>query len=393
MIIRKTYKYRIYPSKSQITNLENQFSMCRHLYNWSLAERIDAYKNNGETVTYNQQQNNLPKLKINRPWYKGVYSQVLQDVLKRLDKAYQSFFRRVKNNETPGFPKFKKRGQWNSITYTQYNNKPDSYIKVPKLGMVKMVLHRTVPKDAKVKTLNIIKEGNKWFACFLVEEKCLQKQYPHKLKPALLPVGIDLGLIDLYYTSDGQFSPTPKYYRKKQKHLSRLQRKLAKAVKGTFKWKKLLRAVQKTHYRIKCMRKDFLHKQANSLLNKSSLIICEDLKISNMNRRPKPKQDENGEYLPNGASWKLGLNKSIADTGWRMFLDFIGYKAFWQQKNIISVAPQFTSQICPDCGVKVKKSLSTRTHICECGCRMHRDHVAALNILRIGLNTLAVTPA
>ena len=106
---RKSFKYRIYPTKAQITNLENQFSMCRHLYNWSLAERKEAYEKLSETVSYNIQQNKLPDLKKARPWYKGVYSQVLQDVLKRLDKAYQNFFRRVKKGETPGYPKFKKR--------------------------------------------------------------------------------------------------------------------------------------------------------------------------------------------------------------------------------------------------------------------------------------------
>lgn len=389
MIIRKTYKYRIYPKKSQVTNLENQFSMCRHLYNWSLAERINAYKKDKETVTYNQQQNNLPLLKKERPWYKGVYSQVLQDTLKRLDNAYKAFFRRVKKGEKSGFPRFKKRGQWESITYPQYNKHPDSYIKVPKLGQVKMVLHRTIPKDAKVKTLHINKEGGKWFACFSIEEK-LPVFEP---KQALPPLGIDLGLIDLYYTSEGEFSPAPKYYRKKQKHLSRLQNRLAKCEKGTFKWRKILKSIQKAHYRIKCMRKDFLHKEANKVLGKSDTVIHEDLKISNMNRRPKPKQDVDCKYLPNGACWKSGLNKSIADIGWRMFLDFLAYKALWQRKTVIAVPPHFTSQMCPDCGDKVKKSLSTRTHRCFCGCRLHRDHAAAINILRIGLDTLAAKAA
>ncbi len=385
MIIRKTYKYRIYLKKSQVTNLENQFSMCRHLYNWSLAERMDAYKNENRSISYNEQQNALPSLKKDRPWYKGVHSQVLQDTLKRLDKAYKAFFRRVKKGETPGFPKFKKRGQWNSLTYPQHVMHPDSYIKVPKLGNVKVVLHRTVPKDAKVKTLNISKEAGKWFACFSVEEEIC----PHESKQALSPLGLDLGLIDLYYSSDGQHSPAPKYYRKKQKHLTRLQQRLAKTSKSSPKWKKILRSVQKAHYRIACMRKDFLHKEANKVLGKSSLIVHEDLKICNMIRRPKPKQDVDGKYLPNGACWKSGMNKSIADIGWRMFLDFVGYKATWQRKNVIAVPPHYTSQTCPDCGDIVKKSLSTRTHACPCGCRMHRDHAAAINILRIGLNTLA----
>ncbi|MFW5908994.1 MAG: RNA-guided endonuclease InsQ/TnpB family protein, partial [Desulfosalsimonas sp.] len=169
MTISKSFKYRIYPTRAQITNLENQFSMCRHLYNWSLAERKEAYETSGETISYNTQQNNLPALKKARPWYKGVYSQVLQDVLRRLDKAYQHFFRRVKSDEVPGFPRFKKRGQWNSITYPQYSAFPSSRIKVPKVGTIKTVYHREIPKEAKVKTLTITREGSKWFACFSVE--------------------------------------------------------------------------------------------------------------------------------------------------------------------------------------------------------------------------------
>lgn len=116
------------------------------------------------------------------------------------------------------------------------------------------------------------------------------------------------------------------------------------------------------------------------MLGKSGFAVCEDLKVSNMNRRPKPKQDDNGKYLQNGACWKSGLNKSIADAGWRMFLDFMRYKALWQRKCVISVPPHYTSQTCPDCGDIVKKSLSTRTHVCPCGCRMHRDHAVAINI-------------
>lgn len=124
MIIRKAYKYRIYPTKTQISNMENQFSMCRHLYNMALQERKDYYEKQKVAITYHQQQNNLPFLKKERPWYKGVYSQTLQDVLKRLDKGFQAFFRRIKAGEAPGYPKFRKRGQWNSLTYPQYNSFP-----------------------------------------------------------------------------------------------------------------------------------------------------------------------------------------------------------------------------------------------------------------------------
>ena len=165
------YKYRIYPTKSQVSRLENQFSMCRHLYNWNLEERINAYKEHGETISYNQQQNALPRLKKERPWFKSVHSQVLQDVLRRLDRAYEAFFRRVKQGtQAPGFPRVKYFGEWNSITYPQYKERPAvDHIKVSKIGDIKIRYHRDIPNNTKIKTLTISKEAGKWFTCFSFE--------------------------------------------------------------------------------------------------------------------------------------------------------------------------------------------------------------------------------
>ena len=386
LLIKKSFKYRIYPTRSQISTLENQFSMCRHLYNWNLTERIEAYLRDKTTLSYNQQQNNLPALKKERPWFKSVHSQVLQDVLLRLDNGYQAFFRRIENGETPGFPKFKKRGQWNSITFPQYQKHPvASRIVVSKIGNIKIMYHREIPEDAKIKTLTIIKEAGKWFACFSVEIFIVMEPK----QDLLPPVGIDMGLIDFFYASDGSKVSIPKYLRKKEKQLQRLQRWLSKAKKGSKQYRKRLKALQKCHYRVKCQRNDFLHKRANELLNKSDTLFHEKLTIKNMIRRPKPKQnEETGEYLPNGACAKAGLNKSIADAGWGRFFEFLHYKAMALFKQVIPVPPHYTSQICSSCGVLVKKSLSTRTHRCECGFVANRDHNAALNILRIGMNTL-----
>lgn len=385
IITRKSFKYRIYPTKSQISNLENQFSMCRHLYNQALNERKESYEKEQKSVSYHDQAVQLPAFKIERPWYKGVHSQVLQDVLKRLDKGFQSFFRRVKAGETPGYPKFRKRGQWNSITYPQYKTPPSSEITVPKVGKIKLVHHRKTPEDAKIKTLTITKEADKWFACFSVELS-LDIEPKQDLSTA---IGIDLGLIDFYYASDGSQISVPKYLRKKEKQLQRLYRRFSKAKKYSKRWCKLLSALQKCHYRIKCQRNDFLHKEANALLENSDVVVHEDLKIKNMIRRPKPKQDEEtGQYLPNNASAKAGLNKSIADAGWGKFLEIATYKAFVLGKKLLAVPPHYTSQQCSACGEIVKKSLSTRTHRCRCGFVANRDHNAALNILRIGMDTL-----
>ncbi len=384
IITQKSFKYRIYPTEAQITNLINQFSMCRYLYNWSLEERIKAYENEQISITYNEQQNKLPELKKERPHFKGVYSQVLQDVLKRLDSAYQGFFRRVKKGDTAGFPKFKKKGDWDSITYPLYRYSVSSQIYVPKVGTVKIIYHREIPKEAKIKTLTITKESDKWFACFSVE---LSINIEHKQGLAN-SIGIDLGLIDFLYASDGSHVPAPKYYRKLQNRLARLQRRFAKADKYSSKWYKLLKAIQKVYYRIRCLKHDFLHKTANALLEKADIIFHENLNISGMMRRPKPKQDEEGKYLPNNASAKSGLNKSFADASLGQFLNTLKSKAVALGKKVIGVPPHYTSQECPVCHQIVKKSLSVRTHRCPCGFVANRDFAASLNILRIGLDTL-----
>ena len=192
--MRSSFKYRIYPTRAQVSNLENQFSMCRHLYNWSLEDRKQTYETRKITVTYQTQQNALPALKEKKPWYKGVYSQVLQDVLKRVEKGYQAFFRRVKLGETPGFPKFKKKGQWSSITYPQFSSRSsEGNLTVLKVGALKIKCHREIPKNANVKTLTILKEGGKWFVSFSVEY-----EFHIELKDVQTVLALDLGLIDFY---------------------------------------------------------------------------------------------------------------------------------------------------------------------------------------------------
>ena len=211
-ILKRTYKYRIYPTAGQVSALENVFSMCRHLYNWSLEERKATYEATGESVSYRTQQDRLPELKDQRPWFKGVHSQVLQDVLRRLDKAYDHFFRRVQEGtEDPGYPKFKKRGQWTSITYPQYRKEPSGDIAVPKIGNVRCILHRRLPEAACVKTMTVMKEAaNRWFVSFSFE-------LPVSLTtPSSEPrdfIGIDLGCTDLYYASDASHVEAPRLFR------------------------------------------------------------------------------------------------------------------------------------------------------------------------------------
>ena len=345
-------------------------------------------------VNYNYQANKLPSLKEERPWFKSVHSQVLQDTLKRLDKAYQNFYRRVREGkEKAGYPEYKKKGQWDSITYPQYSKKPeDNIIKVSKIGKVKIRYHREIPIIGTIKTLTIEEDGGKWFACFSVEMPKRMIELKQDLSRA---VGLDAGLIDFYYASDGSHIEVPKYFRKAEKKLKRVQEKFSKleakykGKKKPKKFYKLLKVLQKLHYHVRCQREDFLHKQANRLLAEFDIIIHEDLNIQGMKRRPKPEQDEDGKYLPNRASQKAGLNKSISDVARGKFFQILKYKAKRRGKTVIAVPPQYTSQICSGCNNMVKKSLSMRTHICPvCNLIIPRDYNSALYIKKLGLKKL-----
>lgn len=388
--MRRAYKYRIYPTKSQAKKLDWTFEMCRRLYNLSLNERIIEYKTNGCALDYNDQQNSLPALKEKIPKLKEVNAKVLQDVLRRLDKAYKNFYRKHRLGEKGGFPKFKKFGQWRSITDPQYRTIPsDNKVRFSKIGMIKAKYHRPIPKNADIKTLTIIKEANKWFAVFSLDFGNIEK-----VKTTLKnPIGIDLGLVHFFYPSSGRPVSAPKYFRADEPRIKHLQSKLSKSKKKTKRYYKTLNALRKANYRVRCKRNDFLHKTANTLLKKSDLIIHEDLDIVKMMRRPEPIKDEKtGEYLRNGACIRSNINKSISDAAWKKFLLILKYKAEKKGKKVVSVDPDMTTEICSECGNVVRKSLSTRTHLCNfCGYSDDRDKNAAKNILRLGLESLGLT--
>ncbi len=257
-------------------------------------------------------------------------------------------------------------------------------LRLSKLGTVKLHLHRDM--KGEIKTLTIKREGEAWYAVFTCEVE----------KPGALPVsyedvGIDLGVTHFAALSTGDFIDNPRYYRKAEKKLKKLQEALSSKKRGSHRRKKAVQAVAKAHRTIRNQRQDFLHKQSRSLVNRYQIIAFEDLQAANLLKRPKPKQDEaTGQYLPNGAAAKAGLNKSMSDAGWSQFVQLCAYKAAWAGRTLVQVDPKYTSQICSGCSAVVKKELEERWHSCECGCELDRDTNAAINILRAGYQQLSV---
>ncbi len=377
----KSFKFRIYPTRKQTETLQWTLDRTRELYNAALQERRDAYKMEGLSINYYDQANQLPEIKEIREEYKNIHSQVLQETLRRVDKAMQAFFRRVKSGETPGYPRFQGRDRYDSFTYPQsgYSLTHDNRVCLSKIGSIKVTLHREL--QGTMKTCTIKREGNQWYVVFACE-----------VEAEVLPengeaVGIDLGLLHFATLSTGETIENPRYFRKAEKKLEKLQQSLARKKRGSHRRKKAVQQVAKAHRKVRNQRADFLHKESRELVNKYGLIVFEDLQPVNMSRRAKPKQDaETGAYLPNGASAKSGLNKSINDAGWGQFVQYCSYKAEDAGRSVIQVNPRYTSQVCSGCGTVRKKTLDERWHSCECGTELDRDHNAALNILWLGSN-------
>ncbi len=197
--------------------------------------------------------------------------------------------------------------------------------------------------------------------------------------------GIDVGLKVFLVTAHGLVVENPRYFKKGQRRLANADKAVARCQKGSKGRQKAVVRRAKAYQQVKRQRADFHHKVALQLVRENDVIYLEDLQVAKLTRHPAPKPDGKGGYLPNGASRKAGLNKSIGDAGWAQFRTILEYKAAWAGKRVVAVPPAYTSQDCSGCGERVPKSLSVRTHICpSCGLVLDRDENAAINILRAG---------
>jgi putative transposase len=389
---RKTFKFRLYPTPAQETTLRETLETCREVYNSLLNQRKHDFELSGKSLSCYDQQNHLPLWKDAHPELCDVFSQVLQNVAKRVDLAFQAFFRRVKAGETPGYPRFKGKGQYDSITYPQAGFKVlEQSVYLSKIGTLKAVLHRRV--DGKVKTCTVQRQGKKWYVFFSCEVEA------EPLPASAEKIGIDVGLSKFAALSNGEIIENPRFFRNDQQELAKAQHKFDK-VKNKHRSparRKAKKVIGRIHERIKNRRHDFVHQLARKLVNRFGLIAVEELHIENMMATPKAKPDpENlGQFLSNGAAAKGGLNKSIADASWSMFRALLTQKAENAAREVIAVNPAHTSQDCSGCGYRPekdkRKTLAVRVHVCPCCCLvLDRDVNAARNILIAALYLLKI---
>jgi putative transposase len=358
------FKYRIYPSKAQVRKLDVTLALCCELYNAALQERRDAWRICRTSINYHAQAIQLPEIKEIRPELNTVHSQALQETLKRLDKAFDAFFRRVKAGEKPGFPRFRSRARYDSITYPQTGFCVESgKLRLSKIGKVKIKLHR--PIEGKIKTLTITRTSTgKWFACFTVEVEA------QPLPQSIEVVGIDMGLKSFATLSTGEAIDNPRFFRVEEKRLAKAQKKLSAAIKGTPERRKARKVVARVHERIANKRKDFAHQLSRYFVSRFGIIVFEKLNIRGM--------------LKNRC-----LAKSISDAAWNQTIQFTAYKAANAGRFEVEVSPRNTSNTTHCCGERVDITLSDRViHCPKCQSVTDRDFNASLNIKARGLASL-----
>ena len=363
--MNKTYQFRLYPTKKQQTKLNHWLALCCEVFNAALQERRDAYRMAGVSLGYSHQCAELPGCKEARPELSQVNSQVVQDAVKRVDLAFAAFVRRCEAGEKPGYPRFRPRFRYDSLTFKQYGNsfsleslgKQRGKLILSKIGHVKMVMHRHMsgtPKTAIVKRT----PTGKWF----VSITCEQVE-PITLPPSEERVGIDVGLKYFAYLSTDEHIENPQFFREEEKALGKAQHRLSKAERGTRQREKRRRVVARIHERIKNRRQNFIQQQVARLLKRFGFIAVEALVVRSMVKNPK-------------------LAKSIADAAWSMFFTHLTLKAEEAARCVVKVPPAYTTQACSQCGQRQNIPLSVRVYECpQCGLGIDRDHNASLNIL------------
>ncbi len=384
------YKFRLYPNKAQETALNETLAVCRLVYNNLLHERTALHEQGFKSPTYYTQAPAITRWKKDHAELKTVHSQVLQNVAVRVELAFQAFFRRVKAGETPGYPRLKGYGQYDSITYPGSGFKiGESSVWLSLFGrqvQVKAKLHR--PVLGKVKTCTVRRYGSnpkssKWFVCFSVEQE------DAFLPPCTEAVGLDAGLNSFLALSNGEFVANPRFFRRDEKALAKAGRKQAKTKKRSEPRRKANKVLSRIHERIGNRRHDFVHQTARRLVNRFGIIAVEKLSVRNMLGNQKISHC---------------LAKSIADASWSMFQTILTSKAESADRDakgaalreVIAVNPAYTSQDCSGCGYRpdglegrTKKKLSDRWHFCpKCSASLDRDTNAAINILALALNTM-----
>ncbi|MFD9421520.1 MULTISPECIES: RNA-guided endonuclease TnpB family protein [unclassified Streptomyces] len=389
----RAYKFLMRPTVGQTIALVEMLRDHCSLYNGALQERRDAYRHASKTsIKYGTQSAQLKEIRAFDTERQGRWSfSGQQATLRRLDKAFAAFFRRAKSGGTPGYPRFRGVNWFDTVDFPKDGDgcrwdstphDPVTRVRFQGVGHVKVNQHR--PVVGKVKTVSVKREGRKWFVLLTAEQT-----QPEPLPATGGVVGIDMGLANFLADSEGRFVSNPRHGRTAAAKLEAAQQALSRCKRGSKRRREAVQKVAALHRKVRRQRLDHAHKTALDLVRAHDFIAHEDLKIRNMRAAPAPEPDPDrpGAFLPNGAAAKAGLNRSISDAGWGVFLTILHAKAESAGREVIAVNPRNTSRTCPECGHTAKENRPTQEkfHCVSCGHTAHADTVAAVNVLRAGL--------
>ncbi len=361
--------------------MEATLGLLKRQYNYRLRERFDWWDNNrcyidrcsivscgiaplADKPNKYSQQADILNTKELFPEYKSIYSQVLQDCIHRVDKTFDRFVKGDSNGRKSGRPRFKSKTRYNSFTYTQFKNKElvGNHINLPKIGKVKIILHRPIPDGLQFKTATVLRRADGWYINISLEDKSVPTQ--QLVVDSSRIGGIDLGLKDFLVDDSGDAVPVPQLARKSERKLRKLNKSFSRKRKGGKNRAKVGIKLKKHYQKVARQRKDFHFKTSKMLLEKYDVVAHEDLNVKGLA--------------------KSQLSKSILDAGWSQFISILKTKAASAGLLVVAVDPKNTTQNCSSCGKKVPKKLSDRWHSCPCGCSLSRDHNAAINIRNLG---------
>jgi putative transposase len=358
-MLRKTFKYRLYPTRAQAERLDRTLETCRRWYNACLAERKAAWENEQRTVGKYEQLAQVKVYRKENPYAGELHSHILQVVVQDLDKAYQAFFRRVKAGEAPGYPRFKGQNRFDSFGLKEYGNGfklEGRRLRLTGIGRMRVRWHR--PIEGRVKTIRLRRQAGRWYACFACEVE------EHSLPLTGRAVGIDVGIHQLLATSDNEVVDNPRWYQEEQRYLRILQRRVSRRTVGGSNRRKAVLVLQRQHEHITNSRKDYLDKLVHHFITNYDVLVLEDLRIT-------------------GMICDHRLSKSILDAGWGYLRQRLIDKAAEAGRQVILVDPANTSRTCSSCGaIFPELSLGDRWVECSCGLSMDRDVNAAWNILK-----------
>lgn len=369
----QAFKFELMPDGEQMRNMRRFAGACRFIYNKALALQKEWYEADKTTrFSYVKLANMLPEWKRELPWLKESHSQILQQSLKNLERAYVNFFQK-----RAAFPRFKKRGMSDSFRFPQgvKLEQGNSRIFLPKLGWIRYRNSREMLGVVKNATVSL--SGGKWFVSIQTEREIEQP-----IPQATTAIGIDVGIARFATLSDGSFLAPLNSFRKHEIRLKRAQRAMSRKVKFSNNWKKAKARVQRIHAHIGNARRDYLHKATTTISKNHAMVCIEDLQVRNMSKSAAGGTDAPGRNV----KAKSGLNKSILDQGWFEFRRQLAYKLDWNGGMLIAVPPQNTSRTCPACGhVSAENRQTQARFVCvECGFEENADVVGAINILARG---------